>query len=311
MKSFPSEKTIYGSKNMLSFNKKTAKLQKENLAYIEEGKGEKVILVHGNMSSGAHFLPLIDLLKSKFTLLAPDLRGFGDSSYNNRFDSMDQLAEDLNEFMEVLNIPSAHFVCWSAGCPVTLKLAAMYPQKVKSIFAIEGGSHKGYPIYKKDKNFQSVFGSPYKSKEEMAQDPVQVTPALNMIKTKNAAGMSQIWDAVIYTCKKPSKEDNAQYIAETLKQRCLIDLDWALANLNMSHEYNAYGKGSADIKKVNCPVAFTTADKDLSVPPWMVMENVNAFPAARLIAYVDCGHSPLIDCPQQLAQDVVSFIENK
>lgn len=293
---------------MLNFSKKVANLKNESLAYIEEGKGERVILVHGNMSSGVHFLPLIDLLKDKFSLIAPDMRGFGDSSYNHRFSSMDELAQDLSEFMEALGIPSAHFVCWSAGCPVTLKLAAAFPQKVKSIFAIEGGSHKGYPIYQKDKNFQSVFGSAYKTKEEMSVDPVQVAPTLGIIKNKNAAGMSQIWDAVIYTCLKPAKEENAIYIAETLKQRCLVDLDWALANLNMSEEYSAYGAGDGSIKKVLCPAAFTMADKDLSVPSWMVMENVNAFPDSRLFAYAGCGHSPVVDCPKTLAQDIQKFI---
>lgn len=292
---------------MLNFKKKSVKLEKEEYAYLDIGKGETVVLVHGNMSSSVHYLPLIELLKGDYRLLAPDLRGFGDTTYNNEFSSMEELADDLAEFCDALKIESAHFVSWSAGCPVTLILAAKYPQKVKSIFAIEGGSHKGYPIFKKNKEFQSVYGEAYLSKQEMAADPVQVAPVVNMFETKAYASISAVWDATIYTVNKPDKADNEIYLEETAKQRCLPDLDWSLATVNMSNEYTAYTKGDGSIEKVTCPCAFTSADKDIVVPSWMVMENVNAVKNSKLLPYVDCGHSPLVDCPEKLAKDIKEF----
>ncbi len=295
---------------MFDSTKKTVELSKEKYAYIDVGNGETVVMIHGNMSSGVHYAPLIQRLKNQYRVVAPDLRGFGDTSYNRPFDSMEQLADDLKEFLDAIKVDGAHFVCWSAGCCVALKFAAKYPKAVKSIFAIEGGSHKGYPIFKKDKSFSSIYGAAYASKEEMSQDPVQVAPVVMMLKNKDAAQMSALWDSVIYTCKKPTKEDNQVYIEETLKQRCLVDLDWALANVNMSDRANAYVKGDNTISDVTCPCAFTTADKDLSVPDWMVMENVNAIKNSKLILYKDCGHSPLVDCPDRLAQDITQFIKS-
>ena len=280
---------------------------KETLAYLDRGQGEPVILLHGNMSSSLHFTPLFERLEAHFRLIAPDLRGFGDSSYNEAFDSLGELAEDVNLFMEALEIPSAFVIGWSTGGGIALELAARHPEKVKKLFAIEGAGHKGYPIFQKDEAFRST-GKPYPTKEAMVQDPLQVAPMLPIFAMKNAAAMEAIWKASIYPVNQPAPEQSALWIDETLKQRCLVDLDWALASLNMSDAEGPYGPGDGSIHRVTCPCAFTSGDKDIVVPPYMVQENAAALGGkARLITYENCGHSPLVDCPDRLAADIISF----
>ena len=289
--------------------KQHIKIGKETLAYLDRGRGEAVLLLHGNMSSSLHFTPLFERLAEGFRLIAPDLRGFGDSTYHEAFDSLGELAEDVNLFMEALDLPAAYVVGWSTGGGIALELAARHPEKVKKLFAIEGAGHKGYPIFQKDAAFQST-GRPYESKEAMAQDPLQVAPMLPIFATQNAAAMDAIWKASIYPVHQPAPEQSALWIPETLKQRCLVDLDWALASFNMSPEEGPYGPGDGSIQKVACPCAFTSGDKDMVVPPYMVQENAAALgDKARLIAYENCGHSPLVDCPDQLAEDIYSFFK--
>lgn len=278
----------------------------EKLAFLDEGQGEVVLMVHGNMSSSVHYKPLIDRIKHKYRCIAVDLRGFGDSTYNNRFDTLDELAEDVNALTERLGIKSYYLVGWSNGGGVSLKLCAKYPHKVKKFFDIEGAGHKGYPVYQKE-NFKST-GKPYESKEAMAEDPIQVAPALRIFEKGDAVGMTAIWDATIYTVNKPTKEENDLWMSETLKQRNLIDLDWALANLNMSDEYTPYGLGDGTIKNIKCPVALTMGEKDVVVPDYMVLDNYNALgELATLLPYENCGHSPMVDCPDRLAKDVLEF----
>ena len=96
-----------------------------------------------------------------------------------------------------------------------------------------------------------------------------------------------------------------------MKQRNIVDLDWALATLNMSEEYTPYGKGDGSIKKIVCPVALTMGEKDGVVPDYMVLDNYNALkPNATLLPYENCGHSPMVDCPDRLAADVCAFFAN-
>lgn len=288
--------------------KKFMNIGSETLAYLDEGQGEVVLMIHGNMSSGVHFEPLIQRLQDQFRCIAVDLRGFGDSTYNNRFDTLGQLAEDVNLLLEKLEISSVYLVGWSNGGGVSLKLCALHPEKVKKFFDIEGASHKGYPLFVKDEKFQST-GKPYENKEHLATDPLSVAPMIPVFEKKDAAMMSAVWDATIYTVAKPSKEDNERWISETLKQRNLVDLDWALASLNMSDEFTPYGAGDGSIHQVTCPVALTMGEKDIVVPSYMVMENFNALPSAKLLPYENCGHSPMVDCPDRLASDVKEFFQ--
>ena len=286
--------------------KKFISIGKEELAYLDIGEGEVVLMVHGNMSSSVHYEPLISRIKDKYRCIAVDLRGFGDSSYNDRFDTLEELADDVNLLTEKLGIDSYYLVGWSNGGGVSLKLCAKYPEKVKKFFDIEGAGYKGYPVYKKE-NYKST-GEAYASKEEMAEDPMQVAPMLRVFEKGDAATMSSVWDATIYTVNKPTREQNDLWMEETLKQRNLVDLDWALANLNMSDEYTPYGKGDGSIKNIKCPVALTMGEKDIVVPDYMVLDNYNALGSlATLLPYENCGHSPMVDCPDRLANDVVDF----
>ena len=288
--------------------KKFVSIGNETIAYLDEGQGPAVVMVHGNMSSSVHYEPLISRIKDKYRCIALDLRGFGDSSYNNRFDTLEELADDVNLFTDAIGVDSFYLVGWSNGGGVSLKLCAKYPHKVKKFFDIEGAGLKGYPLYKKE-NYQST-GKPYANKEEMATDPVQVGPVLSIFDKKDSAMMTAIWDATIYTVNKPTTEQNELWMAETLKQRNLVDLDWALATLNMSEEYTPYGKGDGTIKNIKCPVALTMAEKDIVVPDYMVLDNYNALGSlATLLPYENCGHSPRVDCPDKLAKDVVEFFE--
>ena len=76
--------------------KKYISIGNETIAYLDEGTGPVVVMVHGNMSSSVHYEPLITRIKDKYRCVALDLRGFGDSSYNNRFDTLEELADDVN-----------------------------------------------------------------------------------------------------------------------------------------------------------------------------------------------------------------------
>ena len=287
--------------------KKFVNIGSETLAYLDEGQGEVVLMIHGNMSSSVHYSPLIQRISKFYRCIAVDLRGFGDSTYNQRFDTLEELADDVNLFLEALQIPSVYLVGWSNGGGVGLRLCAKYPDKIKKFFDIEGAGLKGYLLYKKTADFKSTQ-EPYASKEEMAEDPMQVAPMIPLFEKKDAAVMSAVWEATIYTVNKPSREDNELWMVETLKQRNLVDLDWALATLNMSDEFTPYGKGDGSIHSIQCPCAFTTADKDIVVPAYMVMDNYEALrDQSILLPYVDCGHNPMVDCPDRLAEDVCKF----
>ena len=99
--------------------KKTIKIDNgETYAYLEQGSGNQVLLlIHGNFSGSLYYKPLFDRLPRTIRAIAPDLRGYGDSSYENRFDTLATLATDLRLFLKALNIDKVDVVGWSPAAP--------------------------------------------------------------------------------------------------------------------------------------------------------------------------------------------------
>lgn len=283
--------------------KKFAVAGGETLAYTEVGTGEPVLLIHGNFSSGVFYKELYDRIGDRFRCIAPDMRGFGDSTYNGRFDTLAELADDLAALLDTLGINSAYVVGWSLGGGVAMELAARHPEKVKKVFIVEGVGCKGYPLFKPD-------GSRYEDKTELLQHPA-VGPMLAAIENKIIPAIKAAFDATIHTVGKPSEAEEQWQYAETVKERCLLDADWALAVFNMSDEDTPYTPTRHGCKNIQCPVRLTLADSDVIVPNQMVLDNIAALgDKASVVKYEKCGHSPFVDCPDKIAADIAEFFKN-
>ncbi|AIO18938.1 AB hydrolase superfamily protein YdjP [Candidatus Izimaplasma bacterium HR1] len=283
----------------------------EKIYYIDEGTGkETIVMIHGNMSSGIHFKPLIERLKNDYRIIAPDMRGFGDSTYLNGIESLEDLGDDILILLQALKIEEYYLVGWSTGGAVAMKIASQKQKAVKKLILLESCSYRGYPIFKKDELGQAKIGEYYSSKHEMSLDPVQVLPMVNLFESGNTPVMKAVWDQAIYTVNKPSTEDDALYLSETMKQRNLVDLDWCLTTFNMSNFTNGVTLGDGTIKDVICPVLTFWGEKDAVVLEYMIDETVEALHDVKKVTLKDSGHSPLVDCPDELTKNIITFISN-
>ncbi len=273
----------------------------DTMFYREAGEGKKnILLIHGNMSSSKHWEPIIDDLAEAYHIYAVDLRGMGKSSYNSSFNSLRELAEDIKDFIDYNHLDNLTVVGWSTGGGIGMELAINYPDLVEKLVLISSVSYKGYPIYKKDKDGQPIEGELYTSKEEMAMDPGQVQYPLKAMENKDYDTMAGIWNALIYVHKKPNPEEYKVLLDATFDQRNLVDIDWSLLNFNLEET----------IKSINIPVLSLWGDSDLVVSREMVEETVAAIGVnARLEVLEQCGHSPMVDCPQKLATKILNFIK--
>jgi len=60
----------------------------ERISYRECGKGETIVLIHGHYTCSLTFDKLMKSLEPNFHCIAPCLRGYGYSSYNNKILSL-------------------------------------------------------------------------------------------------------------------------------------------------------------------------------------------------------------------------------
>lgn len=296
---------------MKFYERKSIKLENgETYSYVDTQKGDKIVLlIHGNLSSIVYWFPLIEKLENKYRVIAMDLRGYGNSSYNKPFNHLDELADDVYDFCKKLNITNAAVAGWSTGGDVTLSLAARYDGIVERILLVDAVDLKGYPVFKKDENGKQMYGHAYANKEEMALDRYQVAPVLRYIATGNVEKFQKLWDLSVYTAnKKPNATDYPILLKEAMKQRSTLDAYWGLATFNMSNEDTSYAKGNGLISKVTCPVMSFWGDKDITVTFHQVKDNMKFLPQTKLVTLPESGHSPINDQLDLLAQNFIEFI---
>lgn len=103
------------------------------LYYTEAGQGEPLILLHGNNEDSTYFARQIAYFESKYRVIAADTRGHGKSPRGTAPFTIRQFADDLNGFMEKLQIEKAHILGFSDGGNIAICFALKYPEKVKSL----------------------------------------------------------------------------------------------------------------------------------------------------------------------------------
>ncbi len=301
---------------MKHYKKHFINLQKSNerVAYLDEGKGEKIILlIHGNQSSSIHYTPLIELLENDYRVIAPDMRGYGDTTYNKKsFSSISEWNELIQEFCDVLNIKPSAVAGWSTGGAAAMDLATDRQDLVKKLILIDSLSFRGHPYFKRNEN-GAIYGATYSSQEEMANDmPLKITGI--WAETKDFKHMGGLWDKLIYTAgHHPNDEDNEIYLEETCKQKCMPESYWALSTFNISDTPSLYAKGNSKIHKINQPVLMFWGRKDMAIPWFNQHENYDYFKtrdnAEFTYVELDSGHNPVLDQTEIMAEAIKKFVK--
>jgi epoxide hydrolase A/B len=106
------------------------------LNVLEEGAGETIVLCHGFPElafSWRHQLPV--LAAAGYRVLAPDMRGFGDSSAPADVSAYDllTLCGDMCELLDSVGEQSAIFIGHDWGANVVWHLAAIHPDRVRAV----------------------------------------------------------------------------------------------------------------------------------------------------------------------------------
>ncbi len=119
------------------FDVKYQKVRNINVAYIDEGKSEKVILlIHGLGTSAKSWIKNIPSLSKEFRVIAIDLPGYGKSDKGYYQYSMSWYAQVLTEFLSELKIDKATFAGHSMGGQISLITALNYPERVENLVLI-------------------------------------------------------------------------------------------------------------------------------------------------------------------------------
>lgn len=103
------------------------------LYYEVYGKGEPLLVIHGNGSNIGEMAAQIDFFRKKYQVIAMDSRDHGKSADSKEPISYEKMTDDLAALLDHLKVGPVKVLGWSDGGIESLLLALRHPAKVKMI----------------------------------------------------------------------------------------------------------------------------------------------------------------------------------
>ncbi|MEB3216706.1 MAG: alpha/beta hydrolase [Nostocales cyanobacterium 94392] len=120
------------------YNRKTLSLPDIQLVYLEWNQGkEPLLLLHGLADNALVWSGLADYLAADYHIVAPDMRGHGNSSKPENDYTFDSVIADLEALMDNMGWVNAHVVAHSWSGKLACIWATKSPQRLKSMVLVD------------------------------------------------------------------------------------------------------------------------------------------------------------------------------
>jgi pimeloyl-ACP methyl ester carboxylesterase len=115
----------------------TAPIEGVKLHYLTAGHGPTLILLHGYTQTSRMWRPIIPPLAEKFTVIAPDLPGIGDSAIPKDGLDMKTAAIRIHALAKSLGVDKARVVGHDIGLMVAYAYAAQFPTETEKLVLMD------------------------------------------------------------------------------------------------------------------------------------------------------------------------------
>src|SRR6478735_4399645 len=121
----------------MTFTHNTVSVNGIKLHYVIGGHGDPVVLLHGWPETWYAWHLMMPSLAKNYTVIAPDLRGLGDSSKPLTGYDGKTVAEDIHQLVTHLGFKTIFLVGHDIGTQVAYSYAAAHPTEVKRLAVME------------------------------------------------------------------------------------------------------------------------------------------------------------------------------
>ena len=264
-----------------------------DMAYRMEGNGPALLLLHGIAGSSRTWRDVIPRLTDRFTVIAPDLMGHGESGKPVGDYSLGAFASSLRDLLEVLDIDRASVIGQSFGGGVAMQFAYQFPERCERLVLVDSGG------LGREVNWMLRFMTLPGSELVM---PV-IFPGfvrdwgdkLFRSFTRRGIGLghiSEMWSAYASL----AESDNRQAFARTI--RSVIDPGGQTVSA-MDRLYLT----------AQVPTLIVWGDKDDIIPVSHAYAAHDAIAGSRLVVIEGVGHFPQIEAPGQFVDALIDFLE--
>jgi pimeloyl-ACP methyl ester carboxylesterase len=108
-------------------------------AYVKVGRGPVLLLLHGLGCTHRTWLPVLDTLARRYTVIAPDLLGHGESDKPRADYSIGAFANGMRDLLTVLDVDKVTVVGHSFGGGVAMQFAYQFPERTERLVLVGSG----------------------------------------------------------------------------------------------------------------------------------------------------------------------------
>ena len=273
---------------------------------VHGGDGPPVLLLHGYPQTHVMWHKVAVLLADHFTVVAPDLRGYGDSGkppsdgdlsvYCKRTTAQDQV-----EVMAELGFQSYHVAGHDRGARVGHRMALDHPRRVKSFTSLDVVPSQA-AFDSMDANLAFAWFHWHLMRQP---SPLPETLISNSAKTY-LDFLLESWTAVEGAITDEAYSEYLRCFSnpETIRGTCM---DYRSIELDLQHDEADRGR------KLTCPVLVLWAGNMAKRPGWQVGVRLNMLDTWRERATdvrggpIDCGHFLPEEAPDEVTSQLLGF----
>lgn len=251
-----------------------------DLHYVESGQGDTVVMAHGLLMDHSMFDPQRRALAETYRVIAYDHRGQGESAPAASGYDLDTLAEDAVDLIRSTSAAPCHFVGMSMGGFVAIRLAARYPELLRSLVLINT-SASAEPWLKRLRframqAFAGLFG------------PGPMVGALLPV---------MFGETFRKDSARQAERERWIHHVRSLPRRIVGPVGGVIGRESVIEE----------LRYIRCPTLIITGDEDHTTPVSEAERMASAIGNARLLRIPHCGHSSPIEAPQVVSEALLSF----
>ena len=270
-------------------------LHGERVAYLDEGQGEVILLLHGMAGSSQTWRSVIQPLSRKYRVVAPDLLGHGDSAKPRSDYSLGAFAVFLRDLLDELGVAQATIVGHSLGGGVAMQFVYQHPDYCQRLILIGSGGlgpDVGWTL-----RLLSAPGAELVLPIIAPPPVVSVGEQVRSWFTKRGIGSprgAEMWSAY----RSLADADTRQAFLRTL--RSVVDYrGQAVSALNRLHVRD------------DMPTMAIWGDSDAVIPVDHAYAVQETRPDVRLEVLPGVGHFPQVECPMAVVDLIEDFISSQ
>ena len=275
--------------------------------YVDEGprEAEAIICLHGEPTWGYLYRNFIPRLSEQYRVIVPDHMGFGKSETpQDRVYTLQTHVENLERFIDDLNLDDVTFVCQDWGGPMTGAYTIRHPERVKrvalmnTLFGYGGGVQNAHKTpwfdwiarHEEAGTLQGILG-------ELGSTVLSV---MKIIGFENSAAVNDTWIRA-YSMPFPNRES------------CVGGIEFPLdVHYGRMTEYMMAGVATGNLDAVKSkPAMLAVGLADHAIHPENAISDFRAlFPNAPLVTLPGVGHFCQEDAPETLVALIDQFVQS-